>query len=93
MIFFISPYFLMIFQVGGGRGAEPTAMQFWKNLSKIGGEGIQKELSDNDVVDIYTFLPRHDFPCTFLSDYIFLVQSIKIELYVSHKNCIFITFF
>ena len=36
-----------------------------KNCQKIGREGIQKELSDNDVVDIYTFLPRHDFPCTF----------------------------
>ena len=48
---------------------------------------LKKELSDNDVLTYgYEFLPQF-FPALF-SVNIFLVQSI-IELYVSHKNCIF----
>ena len=35
MIFFISPYFLMIFQVGGEGGLNQPPCNFEKNLSKI----------------------------------------------------------
>lgn len=96
MIFFISPYFLMIFQVGGG-GAERTNRHAIlkkpiKNCQKIGGEGIQKELSDNDVVDIFIFAtPRFSLHFFWVIIY-FWFNQLKLN-FMCHTKTVFSSHF
>ena len=100
MIFFISPYFLMIFQVGGGGGgAERTNRHAIlkkpiKNCQKIGGEGIQKELSDNDVVDIYIhFCHATIFPALFwVITIYFWFNQLKLN-FMCHTKTVFSSHF